>query len=288
MRFGISLPNNQGVASVRELATLAREAETLGFSSVWTSEHLFHSSYVEERLGEKAYHEALVVLTAAAMVTETVRVVTSVLVLPWHHPVRLAKTVASIDDASDGRFILGVGVAITEDEYANLGVAFTNRGRVTDEMLAAMRCLWEEEFPAFEGEYFRFSGQRCKPHPRQKPLPVYVGGSAAVAIPRANRFGQGWHPLSQSPNALKQAVAEHDASELIICPRMVIQFREEASPERPVGDRKTMRGTPDELRDMVRCFAEAGVSELVVDPGTGNLDRYRTVMQQVCDELMEA
>ena len=82
MEFGISIPNNQGIASVRELVAVALDAESLGYASVWVSEHLYHASYVAARLGDRPYHEALVVLTAAATVTERVRLGTSVLVLP--------------------------------------------------------------------------------------------------------------------------------------------------------------------------------------------------------------
>jgi len=124
MRLGFSLPNNQGTERVADLVDLAREAEQLGYHSVWVSEHLWHSSYVARRLGSRPYHEPLTVLTAAAPATSSIRLGTSVLVLPWHHPVRLAKTIASLDDLADGRIDLGVGVAVTEDEFANLGIDF--------------------------------------------------------------------------------------------------------------------------------------------------------------------
>ena len=130
MRFGISLPNHQGVAHVKDLVELAVEAEAMGFTSLWTSEHLFHAGHVAQRLGSAPYHEALTVLTAAATRTRSARLGTSVLVLPWHHPVRLAKTIASLDDLSEGRVDLGIGVGITEDEYANLGVPFERRGAI--------------------------------------------------------------------------------------------------------------------------------------------------------------
>ena len=158
MKLGFSLPNNQGVAHVNDLVTLAIEAESLGYHSVWVSEHLFHATYVANRLGDAPYHEALTILTAVAGSTSKVRLGTSVLVLPWHHPVQLAKRVASLDDYSGGRVSLGVGVAQTEDEFENLGVPFTHRGRIADEMLTAMKILWTEKDPKFNGKYFNFNG----------------------------------------------------------------------------------------------------------------------------------
>ena len=114
MKLGLALPNNQGVERVMDLVHLAREAEDLGLTSVWVSEHLWHAEYVAKRLGDKPYHEPLTVLTAVATATRWVRLGTSVLIMPWHHPVRLAKTLASLDDLSEGRVDFGVGVAVTE------------------------------------------------------------------------------------------------------------------------------------------------------------------------------
>ncbi len=145
MKLGFSLPNNQGTARVKDLVALAVEAEELGYHSVWVSEHLFHASYVAQRLGDAPYHEALTILTAVAGATSNVRLGTSVLVLPWHHPVQLAKRVVSLDDYSGGRVSLGVGVAQTEDEFKNLGVSFSDRGRIADEMLTAIKIILTEK-----------------------------------------------------------------------------------------------------------------------------------------------
>lgn len=284
MHFGISLPNNQGVARVDQLISIARDAESLGFHSAWTSEHLFHSTYVAERLGDRPYHEALTVLTAVASKTSSIRLGTSVLILPWHHPVRLAKSIASLDDLSNGRVNLGVGVAVTEDEYRNLGVDFSARGKIADEMLAAMRNLWTEDLPQFDGDYFSFRGLRFEPKPVQNPLPIYVGGNSKAAFRRLQAFGDAWHPLSLPVNKLKESIGRLQGN-YIICPRMVIQFLDVPS-ERPLLDRRTLRGTPDELREIVSAFTDLGVDELVLDPATGDLDRFRQTMTSIRDELM--
>ena len=89
MKLGYAIPNNQGVSNVTDLILLGQRAEALGYNSVWVSEHLFHASYVAKRLGDRPYHDPLTVLTAVAGATERVRLGTSVLVLPWHHPARL-------------------------------------------------------------------------------------------------------------------------------------------------------------------------------------------------------
>ncbi|MDJ0852512.1 MAG: TIGR03619 family F420-dependent LLM class oxidoreductase [Myxococcota bacterium] len=287
MRFGISLPNNQGVVHVTDLVDLAVEAEAMGFASLWASEHLFHAGHVAKRLGSAPYHEALTVLTAAAARTRSARLGTSVLVLPWHHPVRLAKTIASLDDLSEGRFILGIGVGITEDEYANLGVPFERRGAITDEMLAALRELWTADLPDHRGEFFSFGGLRCEPKPRQVPLPIYIGGNSRAAFRRLRSFGQAWHPLSISVDQLR-AVNEREgiAGAFPIRPRLVVQFLDEPSPERSLAGRKTMRGTADELRQMVDLYAGAGVDELILSPIPGEPPLFRREMERIAAELM--
>ena len=182
MELGFSIPNNQGVEKVSDLVSLACEAEQLGFHSVWVSEHLFNTAYVAKRLGNRPYHEALTVLTAIAGATSAIKLGTSVLVLPWHHPVRLAKTLASLDQFSEGRVILGAGVGITRDEYDALGVSFSNRGRIADECLAAMRELWTQRLPVYAGEYYAFSGQLFSPKPAQENgIPVWIGGNSVAA-----------------------------------------------------------------------------------------------------------
>jgi len=265
---------------------LAVEAEAMGFASVWTSEHLFHSSYVAERLGAAPYHEALTVLIAVASVTNSVRLGTSVLVLPWHHPVRLAKTIASLDDLSRGRVDLGIGVGVTRDEYENLGVDFERRGAITDEMLAALRELWTADVPQHSGEFFRFSGLRCEPKPTQAPLPIFVGGNSPAAFRRLRAFGQAWHPLSISVDELSAVIDERGlAGSFAIRPRLVVQFRDEATPERAPAGRKTMRGTAEELRSMVALYEHAGVDQLILDPGTGDLQKFRQAMRSIEKEL---
>ena len=207
MRFGYSIPSNQGFEDVHELVQLAISAEQHNFDSVWTSEHLFHSSYIAERLGNRPYFEPLTMLTAIAATTEKVRLGTSVLVLPWHDPARLAKTVATLDHLSNGRVDLGIGVAITEDEFENLGVDFKSRGRRTNDALGALKALWTEETPTFASEFYNYAGLKFSPKPKQNPHPpLLIGGGSGAALRRTARFGNGWHALRRSPNQIRTAL----------------------------------------------------------------------------------
>ncbi|MDA1075562.1 MAG: TIGR03619 family F420-dependent LLM class oxidoreductase [Proteobacteria bacterium] len=277
MKFGFSVPNNQGVTRVADLVAMACQAEQLGFNSVWVSEHLFHATYVARRLGDRPYHEALTVLTAIACSTDKVRLGTSVLVLPWHHPARLAKTIASLDDLSDGRVDLGVGVAVTEDEFANLGVPFNTRGKQTNDTLAALRALWSEDLPGHNGPFYQFEGLRFEPKPRQNPLPIHVGGNSNAALQRAVTFGQGWHALIQGPDAmaervrtLKQLMTDAGRRDALhISLRVPVSLPAEPV-DKPVGERQTLKGTQAQILETIAAYAGAGVDELILDPTSAN------------------
>ena len=296
MHFGFCLPNNQGIEDPSEFAHLARLAEELRYESVWVSEHLFHASYVEARLGGRPYHEALTVLTVAAGATRRIRLGTSVLVLPWHHPVRLAKIVATLDALSGGRVVLGVGVGAAPDEYAALGVAYDQRGAIADEMLAAMAALWGQERPEFRGERYRFSGLPFSPRPLQEPrLPVWIGGNSGAALRRVVRSGDGWHPLSTSPQALAPLVKKlrgllEDAgrsAQLPIAVRTVLDLVD--SPwTRPPGERRSCKGTIEEVIAVVQAYRRAGATHLVLDANTSDLARTRELMGLFQQEIAPA
>jgi probable F420-dependent oxidoreductase len=207
MRIGFSLLNNQGIDDAKAMVDLASQAEALGFDSVWTHDHVFNVGHVFDRIGGRPYYEPLTVLSHVAARTERVRLGTSVLVLPYHNPIRLAKTAATLDVLSGGRLTMGVGVGSIEKETTAMGAPFAERGAFTDEAIAVMRTLWSEEDPKFDGKFWRFTGMKFSPKPLQKPIPVIIGGISRAAIRRAARLGDGWHPLGLSPEALGQSMA---------------------------------------------------------------------------------
>src|SRR2546423_2203358 len=190
MKIGFSLLNNWGIEDVQALVGLAERAEALGFDSVWTHDHVFNVGHVFDRIGSRPYYEPLTLLSFVAARTRRVRLGTSVLVLPYHNPIRLAKTAATLDVLSGGRLILGVGVGAIEHEIEAMGTPFKERGAFTDEAITVMRTLWDEEDPRFDGRYSRFTGMKFSPKPIQKPsIPVVIGGVSRAAIRRAARVG---------------------------------------------------------------------------------------------------
>ncbi|MCE2463666.1 MAG: LLM class flavin-dependent oxidoreductase, partial [Dehalococcoidia bacterium] len=128
MKIGICLSNNWGVEDVQSIFGIATRAEGLGFDSVWVSEHVFNVSYVFDRIGSKPYYDPMTILSYVAAITKRVRLGTSVRVLPYHNPVRLAKTAATLDVMSGGSVTLGVGVGVLEQELAAMNRPFAERG----------------------------------------------------------------------------------------------------------------------------------------------------------------
>jgi probable F420-dependent oxidoreductase len=294
MKLGYSIPSNRGVTDIGALVGLAKTAEALGCHSVWTSEHLFHSAYVAERLGDLPYWDPLTMLTAAACATSKVRLGTSVLVLPWHDPPRLGKMVATIDHLSGGRVDFGVGVATTEDEFNNLGVDFASRGRRANEVLGALQALWTQAVPEFQGEFYQYSGLKFSPKPLQKPYPpILVGGSSPAAMRRIVRFGDGWHTLRQSPAEVATGLAKlqsmmrdagRDPAKLQVSISIEVAF-EDSSPSRPPNERRGLRGTEADIAETLRAFRDAGVQEAVISIASTDTAEHEAVLTRVMTKV---
>jgi probable F420-dependent oxidoreductase len=172
---------------------IAATAEELGYSSIVTSEHLALPAFEVPRLGAWWPH-ALTVMAFVAGATQRVRVDAFVIVLPYHHPVALAKAVATLDVLSGGRVNLSVGAGHAEHEFAVLGVPFHDRGRYMDEQLEVMKACWASPAPVHHGTYFDVDEVAFAPPPVQQPHPpILVGGNSKAALRRASRH-DGWLP----------------------------------------------------------------------------------------------
>lgn len=201
MRFHVPLPGNHRIPPqpdwVLRLGTLdyqriATTIDELGYEVISTSEHIVMPDFEVPRLGPYWMH-ALTVMSFVAGATTRARVDCHVLVLPYHHPVELAKVVSTLDVLSGGRVNLSIGVGHAEKEFEILGVPFGERGRMTDEALEVMKHCWSGETPNFSGDYFHIDEVAFEPLPVQQPVPIFVGGNSKPALRRAARH-QGWQP----------------------------------------------------------------------------------------------
>ena len=266
MKFGFVLPNNYGLADPTPVIDLAVEAEERGFDSVWVNHHVINIGYIADRLADRPYYDALTVLTWAAARTSTVRLGTSVLVLPYLHPMVLAKTLATLDQLSRGRVIAGLGVGSLPEENEVLGVGFENRGPWSDEFIQVMQTLWSPGPATFRGEPFSMDEAVASPKPAQAQLEVWIGGSGAPARLRTARFGHGWHPLTslgglrkRMPRMIEALEAEgRSRADLVVAPRVDVSVLADQA--------------------VVDEWAEAGADQLIVMTNSADLDTIRAGM----------
>ena len=246
---------NMGAAATAEGARrLGTIAEDLGYDSLWMGEHVVAPSpRVAPSPQEPDYPvlDPLVALGFMAAVTERVRLATGIIILPQRNPVVLAKQLASLDVVSRGRVVFGMGVGYLEPEMRAVGVPMEGRGARSDEYVAAMRALWEDENPAFEGEHVSFGGVDGYPRPVQDRIPVIVGGHSEAAHRRAVRIGDGWYGF-----ALDRATTADQIKSLRTAARDA--GRDFDSLEVTVSPAERLDA------DVVRDFSEMGVDRLVL------------------------
>jgi probable F420-dependent oxidoreductase len=288
MQIGISLHNNWGIEDVQAIVQLATQAEAAGFASVWVHDHVFNAGHVFHRIGGKPYYEPLTLLSYVAARTERVGLGTSVLVLPYHNPIRLAKSAASLDVLSGGRLMLGVGVGAVAPESEAMGSPYAERGAITDEAIAIMKELWTQEDPSFAGKYHRFSGMKFSPKPLQQPhIPFLIGGNSRAAIRRAVRLGNGWHPFAISPETLSQGM-RYLQEQAQLAGRGVSEIPVSVSiPLGPSGARRVALGMdPGEIVRNIQAYASVGVQMLVIPGHTPKLTEIRAALDMLAGEVL--
>ena len=297
MKFGICIPNNWGMEDVQSIFQVATRAEELGFDSVWVSEHIFNTSYIFDRIGDKPYYDPLAILSYVSAITKKVGLGTSVLVLPYHNPIRLAKTAATLDVMSGGRLILGVGVGVIEEELNAMGASLAERGSMSDEAIAIMKELWTQEDPSFQGSYHSFSGMKFSPKPLQKPhMPLLIGGLSHSAIRRAARVGDGWHASTVSAEELTQGVgylqecaraAGRDVSEIPVSVRLDMGISS-ATSNTYGRSRYSLGADAEEITRNSQAFERLGVETIVIAPTTGDTGETLAALEMLTRDVLPA
>ena len=181
-------------ASIEDLRGLAVAADALGYDFLTASEHVAVPKAAVAARGAR-YFDPLATLGYLAALTEEIRLVAHVVVLPWAHPLAIAKRYATLDQLAEGRVVLGVGVGSSEEEFDLLGVDFAGRGPRFEEGLRALRAALDSSEPRFEGSHFRFREFVLDPMPRQERLPIWLGGRSLRSLRRALEWGEGWIPF---------------------------------------------------------------------------------------------
>jgi probable F420-dependent oxidoreductase len=206
MKFGLRYCNTGRYVDPARAVELVQAAEETGFESAWTVEHVviprgYQTAYpyaADGRIpggeGDFPIPDPLIWMAYVAARSTRIRVATGILILPQRNPVITAKEVATLDVMSGGRVLLGIGIGWLKEEFEALGVPFAERGQRTDEYIAAMRALWSDAAPTYEGRFVRFKDAFMRPKPVRGDVPIVIGGHSEAAAKRAGRLAQGFFP----------------------------------------------------------------------------------------------
>ena len=299
MKLGLTLPNLTPAATRQNALTLAREAERLGYDSLWVTDRLLYPTQPRQLMMGHPWPDVyrysldpLDTLVFAAAVTEKIRLGTSLLDFPMYAPTPLAKCIATLDVLSGGRAIIGAGLGWSEDEYIASNAPFEKRGARMTEMIQALNILWGPDPVEFHGKFYEIPESIFNPKPLQKPRPpLLVGGRAPQALQRAARLADGFNPVAppdatQAEQALEQMHrAWQEAGRANDPMQVVVRVNHGYIAEQPIEDnRPFLVGSLDQVRADVQQLAAWGADEVFFNPvGLFGLqpDGFNKIMQQV-------
>lgn len=213
MKFGLRYASLGRFGNGPDAVEICQAAEAAGFDSVWCAEHVVIPKGYESRypyadngkLGgsdteDFPIPDPFIWMAYVGAVTQKIKLGSAVVLLPQRNPVITAKTVATLDNMTGGgRILLGVGVGWLKEEFDALGVPYEDRGSRTDDYIGAMRALWREDCPSYDGEFVSFKNAYCRPQPVTKDVPIHIGGSSKPAARRAGRLADGYFPARGNP-----------------------------------------------------------------------------------------
>lgn len=299
MLFGFPLGPFSRYPSVHEVAELACAAEDAGFHHVTMGEHVILPASVQDAFGP-VWFEPLTLAAFLAARTQRIRILFSVLVLPYHNPVRLAKAVATVDQISRGRLSIGLGAGWLEPEFQMANAPFKQRGTYTDESIQLMQRLWDTDPVTFHGAFFQVEDAISQPKPVQKPHPpIWVGGTGKVSMRRAVTYGAGWHPMNRPLESLAaEALELHEmlrasgrAADSVIVSASVdygavhegIQRHNQLNKAAPSN---LISGSLDEQLAAIERYQRAGIGHLLIRPGTDDLDAVKAALARIGREII--
>jgi probable F420-dependent oxidoreductase len=195
--------------SFAETAELARWGDQLGYYAFTLPEHLLTPNWPQAPISTKFWYDTSVIGAYIAAVTSKLKLLTSVSVVPYHPPVQMAKTLATLDVVSNGRVLYGIGSGWMKAEFKRLGIPFKERAAITEEYLRAMKELWTADAPSISGKYVSFDNVAAHPKPVQKGgIPIFIGGFGDGPFRRVATLGDGWFPMSLSPKDVVRGLSQ--------------------------------------------------------------------------------
>ena len=287
MQFGFNLPTSGDLIAPDILARLATEGEAMGYDTCQISDHVVIPTAIANKYpyadsGEfpagarAARHEQLMEMMFVAAKTKTLRILSSVTVVPHRPAVLTAKMIATMDVLSGGRIIWGIGAGWMREEFEALDTEpFDHRGTVTDEYIMACKACWTQDVPSYEGKYVKFSNILMDPKPVQKPHPpIWVGGESGPALRRTARLGDAWYPLGTNPEFRLDSLPRYKAgveklrgmvekagrkpSDVALAYR-VARHGESLPAKADDGERRLFSGGSQDIADDLRALKAMGV-----------------------------
>ena len=279
LNFGLFGLHRGANADPETLARRARLAEAAGFESLWLGDHvtLPYGSRAEPKLpADQPRLEVVVELGYLAAITSSVRLGLGVIVLPQRQPVLLAKQLTTVDVLSGGRLIFGIGVGYLEPELSALGANLRDRGARTDEYLAAIRAIWNQHAPSFDGRFVQFHEVMQRPLPVQQPHPpIVVGGSSTPPYRRAILSANGFYGSNYDLARTAAVLAE------------IWQLARTLERPAELGDLEiTVTPTEEMTLGLARQYADLGVHRLLLQPRDLNGLEMEHLISEVGDRLV--
>jgi probable F420-dependent oxidoreductase len=298
VHLGFAVPVSGSWASPANCVQIARTAESLGYTSLWTFQRLLSPLDGDTPLLAPPYrrvHDPLAILAYLAGQTTTARLGVAVVNAPYYSPIVLAKLLTTIDHLSDGRLDAGVGIGWSPHEFEAVGVPLAQRGARAEDFISCLRAIWTDDVVEYEGTFYRVPRTRVEPKPVQEPHPpLLIGGVAEAALRRAGRVAAGWVSSSRADlSRIEQSIAVvraaavdagRDAGELRFICRGVVKVR--------TGERAPLVGSFDEIRSDLADLEAKGITETFVDlnfdPEIGSPDADPAVSMRRAHEVLEA
>ena len=277
MKFGAVFPQTQLGDDPIAIRDFVQAAEGLGYHHLLAYDHVLGAN--PQRGGWQAgnpytykdmFHEPLTLFAYLAGLTETIGLMTGVLILPQRQTALVAKQAAQVDVLSGGRLRLGVGIGWNAVEYTSLGCDFRTRGARIEEQIAVLRALWTRDLVTFDGRFDQIDDAGINPLPIQRPIPIWIGGTADVVLRRAARMSDGWVAHSWPPSEAQKLTERYWALAEDYGRRDVVGLH----------TRLITEGLPEgEWEAYVQGWERLGATELAVYPHGQRLDEYLTRLQ---------
>ncbi len=304
MKIGLAMPR---LPDAQGIKAFIKRAEDLGFESVLIGDHVVlptagttqypytaDGSFI--RPADEPFLDAMALLGFMTACSDTIRLGTTVIIVPYRDPVVQAKMFSSLDVLSGGRIICGVGVGWLEKEFETLNVPYSERGPMTDEYIEVFQTLWTQEDPVYNGRFVQIDGVKFTPKPVQSPLPIWVGGHTRRALRRTAKYGHCWHPTRQTPDFVAKNIpylreqtelAGRDPDEITISLKRSLHFTDIGLGEQG-GVRSTgaMVGETGQVIDDIRRCRELGIDQLTYDFRVSGMEDSIRVMEHLAETAL--